>query len=62
MQEFEESSLVILSTPSNKPTFEEPTNGNLLLPLPTYDSLANFAGVKLGSIDGNWMFANLETS
>ena len=53
--------LVIMSTPFNKPTFEELAEGTLSLP-PTYESLADLTEVKPASIYEGWVFANLETS
>ena len=48
--------------PFNMLTVGEPAERALPLPLPTYETLANLAGVKPGSIGGGWMLANLETS
>ena len=51
-----------MSMPFNMLTFEELAEGAASLPPPTYESLANLAGVKLGCIGEGWMFANLVTT
>ena len=49
-----------MSTPSNKPTFDELVDGAPQLSPPTYKSLADFARVKPGSIGEFWIFASLK--
>ena len=51
-----------MSTLSNKPTLEELVDRVPLFPLLTYESLADFTGVKPGSMREEWMFAFLESS
>ena len=51
-----------MSKPVNQPTFADPLEGQPQLPPPTYVVLADFAGVKPGSIGKSWVTANLDVT